>query len=94
MLSFIAKNLGGTLPVPGALTAEDKALIDTANAADPKGEALRRMVCLEPRGAPIGSVNLVLPAKNLFEQTDVIGAYWHPYLQLRPKVLEPPPGGW
>ncbi|MCM2254221.1 MAG: molybdopterin-dependent oxidoreductase [Vicinamibacteria bacterium] len=36
--------------------------------------------------------DVVLPAKNLFEQTDVIGAYWHPYLQLRPKVLEPPPG--
>ena len=34
--------------------------------------------------------DIVLPAKNLFEQTDVIGAYWHPYLQLRPKVIEPP----
>jgi anaerobic selenocysteine-containing dehydrogenase len=36
--------------------------------------------------------DVVLPAKNFFEQTDVIGAYWHPYLQLRPQVLEPPPG--
>ena len=35
--------------------------------------------------------DLVLPAKNMFEQTDVIGAYWHPYLQLRKKVVEPPP---
>jgi anaerobic selenocysteine-containing dehydrogenase len=35
--------------------------------------------------------DVVLPAKNLFEQTDVIGAYWHPYLQLRQKVMEPPP---
>jgi len=34
--------------------------------------------------------DLVLPAKTMFEQTDVIGAYWHPYLQLRQKVLEPP----
>jgi len=34
----------------------------------------------------------VLPSKSLFEQTDVIGAYWHPYLQLRPKLVEPPPG--
>ncbi len=34
--------------------------------------------------------DLVLPAKTFFEQTDVIGAYWHPYLQLRPKLLEPP----
>ena len=36
--------------------------------------------------------DVVLPAKNLFEQTDVVGAYWHPYLQLRRKVVEPPPG--
>jgi anaerobic selenocysteine-containing dehydrogenase len=35
--------------------------------------------------------DVVLPAKNLFEQTDVIGAYWHPYLQIRQKVVEPPP---
>lgn len=35
--------------------------------------------------------DIVLPAKNLFEQSDVIGAYWHPYLQLRRKVMEPPP---
>jgi anaerobic selenocysteine-containing dehydrogenase len=34
--------------------------------------------------------DIVLPAKTFFEQTDVIGAYWHDYLQLRPKVLEPP----
>lgn len=34
--------------------------------------------------------DIVLPAKTFFEQTDVIGAYWHDYLQLRAKVLEPP----
>jgi anaerobic selenocysteine-containing dehydrogenase len=34
--------------------------------------------------------DIVLPAKTLFEQTDVIGAYWHDYLQLRQKVIEPP----
>jgi len=34
--------------------------------------------------------DLVLPSKSLFEQTDVIGAYWHPYLQIRPKLVEPP----
>ncbi|MBT8461977.1 MAG: molybdopterin-dependent oxidoreductase [Gemmatimonadetes bacterium] len=34
--------------------------------------------------------DLVLPAKTMFEQTDVIGAYWHPYLQLRQKIVEPP----
>jgi len=34
--------------------------------------------------------DLVLPAKTLFEQSDVIGAYWHPYLQLRQKLVEPP----
>jgi anaerobic selenocysteine-containing dehydrogenase len=33
--------------------------------------------------------DLVLPAKSLFEQTDVIGAYWHDYLQLKPRVIAP-----
>jgi anaerobic selenocysteine-containing dehydrogenase len=34
--------------------------------------------------------DLVLPAKSMFEQTDVIGAYWHPYIQLKQKVMDPP----
>ncbi len=32
----------------------------------------------------------VLPAKTLFEEEDVCTAYWHPYMQLRTKILEPP----
>jgi len=32
----------------------------------------------------------VLPAKTLFEEEDLVTAYWHPYLQWRAKVLEPP----
>jgi anaerobic selenocysteine-containing dehydrogenase len=34
--------------------------------------------------------DVILPAKTMFEQSDVIGAYWHPYIQLKQKVLEPP----
>jgi len=34
--------------------------------------------------------DIVLPGKTMFEQTDVIGAYWHPYIQIKQKVLEPP----
>lgn len=34
--------------------------------------------------------DIVLPAKTLFEQSDVIGAYWHPYIQLKQKVIDPP----
>ena len=33
--------------------------------------------------------DLILPAKTMFEQSDVITAYWHPYLQLKQKILEP-----
>ena len=33
--------------------------------------------------------DLILPAKNMFEQSDIIGSYWNPYVQLKPKVLEP-----
>jgi len=34
--------------------------------------------------------DIILPAKSMFEQTDVIGAYWHHYLQLRPKIMDAP----
>lgn len=33
--------------------------------------------------------DIVLPAKNMFEQTDIVGSYWNPYVQLKPKILEP-----
>jgi anaerobic selenocysteine-containing dehydrogenase len=33
--------------------------------------------------------DIVLPAKTLFEQNDIINAYWHPYVQLKSKLLEP-----
>ncbi len=34
--------------------------------------------------------DIVLPAKTMFEQSDVIGAYWHAYLQLKQKLIDPP----
>ena len=33
--------------------------------------------------------DIVLPAKTMFEQSDVIDAYWHPYIQLKQKIIEP-----
>lgn len=33
--------------------------------------------------------DLVLPAKNMFEQADLVGSYWNPYVQLRQQVTEP-----
>lgn len=33
--------------------------------------------------------DIILPAKTLFEQTDVINAYWHDYIQIKRKILEP-----
>jgi anaerobic selenocysteine-containing dehydrogenase len=36
--------------------------------------------------------HFVLPAKNLFEEEDLVTAYWHPYVQLRQKVMDPPQG--
>jgi anaerobic selenocysteine-containing dehydrogenase len=35
--------------------------------------------------------HFVLPAKTLFEEEDLVTAYWHPYLQWRARIL-PPPG--
>lgn len=34
--------------------------------------------------------DIILPAKTMFEQSDVINAYWHPYVQLKQKVMDPP----
>ena len=34
--------------------------------------------------------DLILPAKNMFEQSDIIGSYWNPYIQLKQKIVEPP----
>jgi anaerobic selenocysteine-containing dehydrogenase len=34
--------------------------------------------------------DIILPAKNMFEQSDIIGSYWSPYVQFKPKVLDPP----
>lgn len=33
--------------------------------------------------------DIVLPAKTMFEQSDIISSYWNPYIQLRQKVIEP-----
>ena len=34
--------------------------------------------------------DIILPAKSMFEQSDIIGSYWNPYVQLKQKVIEPP----
>jgi anaerobic selenocysteine-containing dehydrogenase len=34
--------------------------------------------------------DLIIPAKNMFEQSDIICSYWSPYVQLKPGILEPP----
>ncbi|MEI6666970.1 MAG: molybdopterin-dependent oxidoreductase [Acidobacteriota bacterium] len=34
--------------------------------------------------------DFVLPAKSLFEEEDLVTAYWHPYLQWRARILDPP----
>ncbi len=33
--------------------------------------------------------DIILPAKNMFEQSDIVGSYWNPYIQLKQKVVEP-----
>jgi anaerobic selenocysteine-containing dehydrogenase len=34
--------------------------------------------------------DIILPAKNMFEQSDIVGSYWSPYVQLKPKILDEP----
>lgn len=52
--------IGGVPNIPGNSIAEQLNWLNT----DPKGQELRRFLVLEPRGAPIGSVNLLLPPKH------------------------------
>lgn len=52
--------IGGVPKIPGETIAAQLHWLNT----DPKGDELRRFLCLEPRGAPIGSVNLLLPARH------------------------------
>lgn len=33
--------------------------------------------------------DIILPAKSMFEQSDLVGSYWNPYVQLKQKVTEP-----
>jgi anaerobic selenocysteine-containing dehydrogenase len=33
--------------------------------------------------------DIILPAKDMFVQTDIIGSYWSPYVQLKPRILKP-----
>jgi methionyl-tRNA synthetase len=67
VLSFIAKNLGGALPVPGALTADDRALLDAAKAALPdmreamKTQQIHRM--LEAVWKVVGDANRYVDAQ-------------------------------
>lgn len=32
--------------------------------------------------------DVILPAKNMFEQSDIIGSYWSPYVQFKPKLTD------
>jgi anaerobic selenocysteine-containing dehydrogenase len=34
------------------------------------------------------TADIILPAKDIFEQSDIIGSYWSPYVQFKPKVLD------
>lgn len=34
--------------------------------------------------------DIVLPAKGLFEQPDIIGSYWNPYIQFKPAITKLP----
>jgi anaerobic selenocysteine-containing dehydrogenase len=36
------------------------------------------------------SADIVLPAKTMFEQSDIVSSYWNPYIQIRQKVIDPP----
>jgi anaerobic selenocysteine-containing dehydrogenase len=34
--------------------------------------------------------DIILPAKDMFEQSDILGSYWSPYVLFKPKVIDSP----
>ncbi|HLN56727.1 MAG TPA: molybdopterin-dependent oxidoreductase [Bacteroidales bacterium] len=34
--------------------------------------------------------DIILPAKDIFEQSDIVGSYWSPYVQFKPKIIDSP----
>jgi anaerobic selenocysteine-containing dehydrogenase len=34
--------------------------------------------------------DIILPAKDMFEQSDILGSYWSPYVQFKPKIIQSP----
>ena len=34
--------------------------------------------------------DIILPAKGIFEQADIVGSYWNPYAQYKPRIVDPP----
>ncbi len=34
--------------------------------------------------------DIIFPAKNMFEQSDILGSYWSPYVLFKPKVVDSP----
>jgi anaerobic selenocysteine-containing dehydrogenase len=36
------------------------------------------------------AADIILPAKDMFEQSDIVGSYWSPYVQFKPKVIQSP----
>lgn len=34
--------------------------------------------------------DIILPAKGIFEQADVVSSYWNPYVQYKPAIISPP----
>lgn len=36
------------------------------------------------------TADIILPAKDIFEQSDIIGSYWSPYISFKPGIIKPP----
>lgn len=53
--------------------------------------ALELLVVVDQFLTPTAKLaDFVLPAKTLFEEEDLVTAYWHPYLQWRARLFDPP----
>lgn len=62
---------------------------DTENVIKAFSEMEFRVVVEQFMTDTAAIADIILPAKDIFEQSDIISSYWSPYIQFKPKILEP-----
>jgi anaerobic selenocysteine-containing dehydrogenase len=63
---------------------------DTANVIKAFSQLEFKVVVEQFMTDTAATADIILPAKDVFEQSDIIGSYWSPYVLYKPKVIDSP----